>query len=117
MTISTEVNSRRYGGWRMSAEEERTIKGSLLAEYVEAREGFALLEEKARSLAKDFLGLSTLLNPDKIWNISLESYEPFLSKQKYDEISKLKVAIEEGGAELSGLRGKIDDLGLGHLFK
>jgi hypothetical protein len=115
MSITQAVNSR--WGWQMSAEEEKLANGALLAEYIEAAKSLALLQSKAHDLAKLFLGLSTLLSPDRIWNISLESYKPHLSEKTYEEVVNLKSNIQQGQSEVSRLRGRVNDSGLGHLLK
>jgi hypothetical protein len=115
MAITQEVNSR--WGWQMSAEEEKQTRTTLLAEYIEAFESLASLQSKAHNLVKLFHGLSTVLDPDKIWNISLDAYKPYLSEKTYDEIAGLKSNIQQGQAEVSKLRGLVNSAGLGHMLK
>ncbi len=117
MLRQPEVNSRYLERWEMSEKDEKLTEAALLADYIKSKKSLELLKADAERLAKTFVGLANMLNPDKIWNMSLESYEPYLSAETFEKIKKLKSAIDIGTNEVNNLRSRVDNAGLGSELK
>lgn len=87
----------------MSQEQQDAVVGRLARQRSEAKKTLALLQEEARELSKLFTGLGGILQPGEVWNISLESYQAYLSKETYEKIAKLRKEISLAEQELARL--------------
>jgi flagellar biosynthesis chaperone FliJ len=94
-------------GYFMSQEQRDAVVGRLVRERSEAYKQLALLQAEARELSKLFTGLGAMVQPDKLWNIALESYEPHLSKDAHDKIAKLKTDVQETQQKLATLNDEL----------
>jgi hypothetical protein len=94
-------------GYFMSQGEADAVLGRLVRERSEAQKHLTLLQAEARELSKLFTGLGNIVQPDKVWNISLESYESYLSKDTYDKIAKLRTGIRETEQNLARLNDEL----------
>jgi hypothetical protein len=104
------------GVWRVSPEEQKAARDKILSEYADAAMILAIRQDEAIQLSKEILGLSELLKPEHIWNISLESYKPLLSQETYQKIALLKAAIPAAQNEVAQLSDKMRQFGLGHML-
>jgi hypothetical protein len=91
----------------MSQEQADAVVGRLVRERSEAQKHLTLLQAEARELGKLFSGLGDMVQPDKLYNISLESYQPYLSKEIYDNIAKLRTGIRETEQNLAKLNDEL----------
>jgi hypothetical protein len=82
-------------GYFMSQEQADAALGRLVRERGDAEKHLSLLKAEAEQLGKLFTGLGAGVQPDKVWNIALESYQLYLSKETYEQIGKLKTEIRE----------------------
>jgi hypothetical protein len=98
-------------GYFMSQEQADAALGRLARERSDKQKHLALLRAEADELSKLFTGLGQIVKPDKVWNISLESYEKFLSKETYEKIGKLRVEIRETEQNLATLDGDLKKFG------
>ncbi len=91
----------------MSEGQADAVVGRLVRERGEAKKHMTLLQAEARKLAETFTGLGAMVQPDKIWNISLESYQPYLSSETYERIAKLKAELRETEMNLGRLNSEL----------
>lgn len=90
-------------GYFMSQGQKDEVLGRLVRERDEAKKNLSLLQAEARKLSDLFKGLGQVSQPENIWNIALESYTPYLSKEAYESIQKLKTEIVATEQRLSKL--------------
>ncbi|PYT64912.1 MAG: hypothetical protein DMG39_30705 [Acidobacteria bacterium] len=98
-------------GYFMSQDQADAVLGRLFRERSEAQKHLILLRAEARKLGELFTGLGAIVQSDKVWNISLESYQPFLSKETYEKITKLKTGIREDEQNLARLNDEAKKFG------
>jgi hypothetical protein len=98
-------------GYFMSQDQADAVVGRLVRERSEAQKHLTLLQAETRKLGELFTDLGALVQPDKVWNISLESYQPFLSKETYEKIAKLKTELGETEQNLGRLNGELKKFG------
>ena len=94
-------------GYFMSQAEADAVLGRLVRERSEAQKHVTLLQAEARELGKLFSGLGAGVQPDKLWNLSVESYQTSLSKETYDKIARLKIGIREAEQNLARLNDEL----------
>ena len=98
-------------GYFMSQVEADAVLGRLTRERSEAQKHLTLLKAEADRLSKLFSGLGAAVQPDKVWNISLESYQTFLSKETYEKVGKLRVEIRDTEQNLAKLDADLKKFG------
>jgi len=98
-------------GYFMSQDQADAVLGRLVRERSEAQKHLILLQAEARKLGELFTGLGTMVQPDKVWNISLESYQSSLSKETYEKIAKLKTELRETEQNLARLNDEAKKFG------
>ncbi|MGB8476029.1 MAG: hypothetical protein WCE61_18260 [Candidatus Acidiferrum sp.] len=96
----------------MSQEQADAVVGKLVRERTDAQKHLTLLQAEARELGKLFVGLGAMVQPDKVCNIALESYESYLSKETYEKIGKLKTGIREAENNLAQLNDEMKKIGI-----
>jgi hypothetical protein len=104
-------NAGLTGGYFVSQEQIDAAIGKLVRQRKEAEQLLVVLKNEALELSKLFTGLGDIVKPDKVWNISLDSYLKYLSKDTYDAIGKLKAGIRDAERELGRLNDEASKLG------
>lgn len=98
-------------GYFMSQEQSDAVLGRLVRERSDAQKHLALLQAEGRKLGELFAGLGSMVQPEKLWNISLDSYKPYLSDETYQQIGKLRDDIRSTESKLVDLTRELKQFG------
>src|SRR5215469_1525218 len=78
----------------------------LKRQRMHAQRKLALLQADAHKLSKLFAGLASMLHPDFIWSLPLESYETLLTTEVREQIGRLRAELREAERVLAQLHGE-----------
>jgi len=103
-------------GYFMSQEDEKAVKQDVLLNYAETKKVLATLREQAHQFGERFEGLGVMLKTDnRITNIAVEVYQPFLSQESHEKLVNLKADIRKAESEIGRLATRMRQLGFGDM--